>query len=69
MLPPHRPSYNLYRPLAHSLKSKPSQKHVKTKNTKEVIEFYYIWKKTAHYKVWKKQYIPPDEDVDSDDDY
>lgn len=45
------------------------QKHVKTKNTKEVIEFYYIWKKTAHYKVWKKQYIPPDEDVDSDDDY
>ena len=44
------------------------QKFVKTKNTKEVIEFYYIWKKTAHYKVWKRQYVSPDDDVDSDDD-
>ncbi len=44
------------------------QKFVKTKNTKEVIEFYYVWKKTAHYKVWKKQYISPEDDVDSDDD-
>ena len=44
------------------------QKFVKTKNTKEVIEFYYVWKKTAHYKVWKRQYVSPDDDVDSDDD-
>jgi len=44
------------------------QKIVKTKNTKEIIEFYYVWKKTSHYKVWKRQYIPPEADVDSDDD-
>lgn len=44
------------------------QKFVQTKNTKEIIEFYYIWKKTAHYKVWKRQYILPEDDVDSDDD-
>lgn len=44
------------------------QKFVKTKNTKEIIEFYYIWKKTAQYKVWKRQYILPEDDVDSDDD-
>jgi hypothetical protein len=31
---------------------------VKTKTVKEVIEFYYEWKKTGHYKQWKKQYIP-----------
>ena len=36
------------------------QKFVKTKNTKEIIEFYYVWKKTEHYKVWKKQYITPE---------
>lgn len=44
------------------------QKFIKTKNTKEVVEFYYIWKKTAHYKVWKKQYIAPEDDVDSEYD-
>jgi hypothetical protein len=44
------------------------QKFVKTKSTKDIIEFYYIWKKTAHYKVWKRQYILPEDDVDSDDD-
>ena len=26
------------------------------KTTKEIIEFYYIWKKTSHYKLWKKHY-------------
>ncbi len=36
------------------------QKFVKTKSTKEIIEFYYVWKKTEHYKVWKKQYITPE---------
>ena len=28
------------------------------KSTKDVIDFYYIWKKTAHYQQWKKQYTP-----------
>mmetsp|Transcript_5998 Transcript_5998/g.8734 ORF Transcript_5998/g.8734 Transcript_5998/m.8734 type:complete len:419 (-) Transcript_5998:8-1264(-) len=32
------------------------QKWVKTKNTKEVIEFYYIWKKTSHYRRWKSSF-------------
>ena len=31
---------------------------VKTKTVKEVIEYYYFWKKTQHYKQWKNQYIP-----------
>ena len=43
------------------------QKSVKTKNTKEIIEFYYIWKKTRHYKIWKRQYVDFN-DLDSDDD-
>jgi hypothetical protein len=32
-------------------------REIKTKSTKEVIDFYYIWKKTAHYKKWKEQYM------------
>ena len=31
---------------------------VKSKTVQEVIEFYYDWKKTNHYKEWKKNYIP-----------
>ena len=30
---------------------------VGTKSTKEVIEFYYVWKKGHHYKQWKKQFV------------
>lgn len=30
---------------------------VKTKCIKEVVAFYYFWKKTAGYKHWKQQYI------------
>ena len=46
------------------------QKYVKTKNCKEIIEFYYIWKKTGHYKEWKKQFVDPEQEAaeDSDDD-
>eukprot|EP00924_Labyrinthula_sp_SR-Ha-C_P013401 snap_masked-scaffold_5-processed-gene-1.24-mRNA-1 protein AED:0.29 eAED:0.29 QI:0/-1/0/1/-1/1/1/0/160 len=28
-------------------------KLIKTKTTKEVIQFYYIWKKSKKYKAWK----------------
>lgn len=44
------------------------------KSTQQIIDFYYVWKKTSHYKKWKKTYIPPyldvseDEDDDEDDD-
>jgi hypothetical protein len=39
-----------------------------TKSTKDVIEFYYIWKKTSHYQKWKQQYIPDYMDMSEDDD-
>jgi hypothetical protein len=32
-------------------------KFIKTKTTKEVIEFYYFWKKTQHYKQYKKTFV------------
>eukprot|EP00978_Attheya_sp_CCMP212_P004666 scaffold10192_cov36-Attheya_sp.AAC.2 len=41
------------------------QKCIGTKSTKEIVEFYYVWKKTSHYQQWKEQYEP---DVESDDD-
>ena len=36
------------------------QKDVKSKTVKEIIEFYYDWKKSSHYKEWKKTYIRDD---------
>eukprot|EP00520_Triparma_pacifica_P016145 CAMPEP_0118658110 /NCGR_PEP_ID=MMETSP0785-20121206/14386_1 /TAXON_ID=91992 /ORGANISM="Bolidomonas pacifica, Strain CCMP 1866" /LENGTH=168 /DNA_ID=CAMNT_0006551091 /DNA_START=1 /DNA_END=504 /DNA_ORIENTATION=+ len=33
-----------------------ASKIIKTKSTREVIEFYYVWKKTGNYKAWKKGY-------------
>jgi len=30
-----------------------SKHYVTTKSTKEIIEFYYIWKKTSHGRRWK----------------
>jgi len=46
------------------------QKFVRTKSTKEIIEFFYVWKKTGHYKVWKKEFkLHQDLDkVDTDED-
>mmetsp|Transcript_4390 Transcript_4390/g.12982 ORF Transcript_4390/g.12982 Transcript_4390/m.12982 type:complete len:128 (-) Transcript_4390:1358-1741(-) len=34
------------------------QQFIKTKTTKEVIEFYYIWKMSSHYKAWKQNFVP-----------
>lgn len=39
------------------------QRHVLSgsKTTKDIIAFYYIWKKTSHYRNWKKEYVPDDD--------
>ena len=37
------------------------QRLVKTKSTKDIVAFYYIWKKTSHYTEWKLQYTSDDE--------
>ena len=31
-----------------------ASKIVKSKTTRECIEFYYVWKKTDNYKIWKR---------------
>jgi hypothetical protein len=38
-----------------------------SKSTAEIVEFYYIWKKTSHYAKWKKEYIPEYLDVSEDE--
>ncbi|GMH50304.1 hypothetical protein TrLO_g13911 [Triparma laevis f. longispina] len=41
-------------------------KSVKTKTVREVIELYYLWKKSDHYKSWKRGFeclIDAEEDV------
>jgi hypothetical protein len=40
-------------------------RQIGTKTTREVIDFYYIWKKTEHYKKWKDRYVC---DADLDDE-
>ena len=37
------------------------QSLVKTKTTKDIVAFYYIWKKTSHYQQWKQQYTSDNE--------
>lgn len=34
------------------------QRFVHTKNTKEIIEFYYLWKMSSHYTEWKRNFVP-----------
>ena len=34
------------------------QRAVQTKTHKEIVEFFYDWKQSAHYKVWKRDYVP-----------
>jgi hypothetical protein len=34
------------------------QRAVGSKTTKEVVEFYYVWKLTSHYDVWKHTFEP-----------
>jgi hypothetical protein len=36
---------------------------VQTKTVKEIIEFYYEWKKSKHYKEWKQTYVPDERDT------
>jgi hypothetical protein len=39
-------------------------KEIGSKSTKEVIDFYYVWKKTGHYKKWKDQFVPDSDLLD-----
>jgi hypothetical protein len=46
--------------------SKIADKYLANKNTKDVVAFYYIWKKTQRYKEWKLQYEPDDNNSKED---
>jgi len=37
-----------------------SKNYLPNKSTKDVVAFYYVWKKTQHYTKWKSQYEPDD---------
>lgn len=34
------------------------QRFVQTKSTKEIIDFYYLWKMSSHYVEWKRNFVP-----------
>lgn len=42
------------------------QQEIPDKTTQQVIEFYYVWKKTSHYAKWKKEYMASDESGESE---
>jgi hypothetical protein len=37
-----------------------------SKSTKEVIDFYYMWKKTKHYRKWKDRFVLDSDLLDLD---
>jgi hypothetical protein len=37
-----------------------------SKSTKEVIDFYYMWKKTEHYRKWKDRFVLDSDLLDLD---
>ncbi|KAG7354336.1 hypothetical protein IV203_003692 [Nitzschia inconspicua] len=39
-------------------------RQIGTKSTEDVIDFYYIWKKTGHYKKWKERFVSDDDLLD-----
>ena len=43
-------------------------KAIGTKSTKEVVDFFYVWKKTAHYKKWKDEFISDEDLLDMQED-
>lgn len=44
------------------------QSLIKSKTTKDVVAFYYIWKKTSHYQTWKTQYTSDDESEEEEEE-
>ncbi|KAL3817365.1 hypothetical protein ACHAXA_005000 [Cyclostephanos tholiformis] len=44
------------------------RKAIETKSTKEIVEFYYVWKKTSHGRRWKSSYVGEIDESDSDDE-
>ncbi|KAL3827610.1 hypothetical protein ACHAXA_000483 [Cyclostephanos tholiformis] len=44
------------------------RKAIETKSTKEIVEFYYVWKKTSHGRQWKSSYVGEIDESDSDDE-
>lgn len=44
------------------------KQYIPTKTVKEIIEFYYEWKTTSHYKQWKAAYKVDDRELPVFDD-
>jgi hypothetical protein len=44
--------------IAHDLLFRPSLMQVKTKTTNDIVDFYYMWKKSTHYMIWKSSGKP-----------
>ena len=38
-----------------------------SKSTKQIVDFYYLWKKTSHYPKWKKTFLPEHLDISDDE--